>query len=88
MKKLTLLLIGLLIVPTLFLTSCDRGDDPSDPTVISTPAAKLMTDYMVQNNLDINNILVNTDGEKFVVAPPATVDLVDDFLGYILHYGY
>lgn len=81
MKKLTLFLIGLLIVPTLFLTSCDRGDDPSDPTVISTPAAKLMTDYMVQNNLDINNILVNTDGEKFVVAPPATVDLVDDFLG-------
>ena len=80
MKKLTLLLIGLLVVPTLFLTSCDRGDDPSDTTIISTPALTLMTDYMVQNNLDINNILTNTDGEKFVVAAPATADLVDGFL--------
>ena len=61
MKKLTLLLIGLLVVPTLFLTSCDRGDDPSDTTIISTPALTLMTDYMVQNNLDINNILTNTN---------------------------
>ena len=80
MKKLALLLIGLLMVPTLLLTSCDRGDDPSDQKVVSTPAFTLMTDYMVQNNLDINNILTNTDGEKFVAAPPATVDLVDGFL--------
>ncbi|TGV01476.1 rhodanese-like domain-containing protein [Flavivirga rizhaonensis] len=80
MKKLALLLIGLLMVPALFLTSCDRGDDPSDPTVISTPAFTLVKDYLVQNNLDINNILTNTDGEKFVKAPPATVDLVDGFL--------
>ncbi|MDO5981049.1 rhodanese-like domain-containing protein [Flavivirga spongiicola] len=79
MKKLALL-IGLLVVPALFLTSCDRGDDPSDPTAISTPAFTLMADYMVQNNLDINNILTNTDGEKFVKAPPATADLVDGFL--------
>ncbi|GAG87765.1 unnamed protein product [marine sediment metagenome] len=33
MKKLSLLLIGLLLIPSLFLTSCDRGDDPGSGPV-------------------------------------------------------
>jgi len=78
MKKLSLFLIGLLLVPTLF-TSCDRGDDPADNTVVATPAFTLMKEYMVQNNRDINNILVNTDNQKFVVGAPAEADL-DAFL--------
>jgi len=78
MKKLSILFIGLLLVPALFLTSCDRGDDLND-TPIATPAFELMKDYMVANNLDINNILTNTDGEKFVVGAPAEADL-DAFL--------
>jgi len=74
MKKLSLLLIGLLLIPSLFLTSCDRGDDIiGGPT--AEPAFKLMTDYMVANNLDIDKVLTNTDGEKFVVGPPAAADL-------------
>ena len=73
MKKLSLLLIGLLLVPTLF-TSCDRGDDPSGD-VVSTPAFTLMKEYMVQNNRDISNVLTNTDNEKFVVGAPAAADL-------------
>lgn len=79
MKKLSIYLIGLLLVPALFLTSCDSGDDPGTTTV-ATPAFTLMTDYMVQNNLDVNNILTNTDGQKFVVAAPATLGEVDAFL--------
>lgn len=74
MKKLALLLIGLLIAPTLLLTSCDRGDDPS-PGSPSTPAFEIMTDYMTSNSLDIPNILTNNDGEKFVVGAPASADL-------------
>mgnify|MGYP001812457249 CR=1 FL=1 len=79
MKKLTLLLIGLFIVPALFFTSCDSGDDPGTSPV-ATPAFTLLKDYMVQSNLDVNNILVNTDGQKFVVAAPATLAEVDAFL--------
>jgi rhodanese-related sulfurtransferase len=78
MKKLSIFFIGLLLIPALFLTSCDRGDDLND-TPIATPAFELMKDYMVANNLDINNILTNTDGEKFVVGAPAAADL-DAFL--------
>ncbi len=72
MKKIPLYLIGLLLIPTLFLTSCDRGDDI---TQTSTPAFTLMKDYMVANNLDISNILSSPDGVKFVAAPPETADL-------------
>ena len=81
MKKLSLLLIGLLLVPTFFFTSCDSGDDPSDDNnVVATPAFTLMTDYMVQNNLDVSDILTNTDGQKFVVAAPGDIADVPAFL--------
>lgn len=75
MKKISLLLIGLLLVPTLFLTSCDKGDDPTDATTTTTPSFTLLKNYMVSNDLDINNILVNTDGAKFVTGAPAAADL-------------
>lgn len=74
MKKLSLFLVGLFLVPTLFLTSCDKGDDPSSGDN-STPAFTLMKDYMLANDLDINTILTNTNGEKFVAGAPAEADL-------------
>ena len=74
MKKLSLLLIGLLLIPSLLLTSCDRGDDPDGPIVAEAPF-KLMKDYMVANSTDIDKIIKNSDGEKFVVGAPATADL-------------
>ena len=74
MKKLALLLIGLLIAPTLFLTSCDKGDEPGEGVIVQ-PSFELMKDYMVANSMDIPNILTNSDGEKFVVGPPADADL-------------
>jgi len=75
MKKLSLFLIGLLLLPSLFLTSCDRGDDLSDSSGTTTPAFSLMKDYMLANNLDIDKIIVNTEGEKFVAGAPAEADL-------------
>ena len=78
MKKLSLLLIGLLLIPTLFLSSCDRGDDIIGGT--SASSFSLMKDYMVANNLDIDKVIVNTDGAKFVVGPPATVNDLPAFL--------
>lgn len=79
MKKLSLLLIGLLLIPALFLTSCDSGDDPGT-TPIATPAFTLMKDYMVQNDMDIDKIKTNAAGQKFVVAPPADLADVPGFL--------
>ena len=84
MKKLSLFFIGLLLVPSLLLTSCDRGDDIGGGEI--TPAFTLMKDYMVANQLDINNIIAGPgDVVKFVVGAPADADL-DAFLAkyYIL----
>lgn len=68
MKKLSLLIIGLLFIPTFFLTSCDDGDDP----VVVEPAFSILKDYMVTNGYDIPQIIKNSDGEKFVTGAPAT----------------
>jgi len=73
MKKLSLIVIGLLFVPTLFLTSCDSGDDP----VVVEPAFSILKTHMINNDLDIPKIIKNSDGEKFVTGAPATADLVD-----------
>ena len=70
MKKINLLLIGLLLIPSLLLTSCDRGDDPVNGPV-AEPAFTLMTDYMKANSLDIDKVIKNSDGEKFVTGAPA-----------------
>ncbi len=72
MKKLSLYLIGLLLIPTLFLSSCDRGDDITEN---KTPAFTIMKDYMTTNNLDLPKIISSPDGVKFVAGPPADADL-------------
>ncbi len=72
MKKLSLILLGLLLIPTLFLTSCDKGDDAA---VNTTPAFTLMKDYMLANNLDINKIMTSADNVSFVQGAPAEADL-------------
>ena len=77
MKKLSLYLVGLLLVPSLLFISCDRGDDIIEGS--TTASFTLLKDHMLSANLDINNILTNADGEKFVVGGPAAADL-DAFL--------
>ncbi len=80
MKKLSLFFIGLLLVPSLLLTSCDRGDDLNPENPIATPAFTLLKDYMIANDLDINNIIAGPgDAIKFVAGAPADADL-DAFL--------
>ncbi len=73
MKKISLLLIGLLLVPTLFLTSCDRGDDPQSGEA-AVPTFTLLKEYMESNSLDINKVIVNDAGQKFVVGAPTAAD--------------
>ncbi len=76
MKKLSLIIIGLLLIPTFFLTSCDSGDDP----IVVEPAFSILKDYVVANGYDIPQIIKNSDNEKFVVAAPATEAEIDAFL--------
>lgn len=61
MRKLSLLLIGLLMLPMLILTSCDRGDDP---VVNSTPAFTLLKEEVLKKDIDLDKIL-----NGFVLAP-------------------
>ncbi len=80
MKKLSLYLIGLLFIPALFLTSCDRGDDILAENPVFKPPFETLKEHMLNNNLDINYILSGPDGAtKFVAGAPAEADL-DAFL--------
>ena len=84
MKKLSLLLIGFLLVPSLFLTSCDRGDDIINGTT-ATPSFSLMKDYMVSNSLDLNNIITGPGAiVKFVAPAPAEADLASFLAKYYI----
>lgn len=74
MKKLSSILIGLLLIPTLFLTSCDRGDDPTVDGEATVPKFTILKDYMVSNSFDINKIITNDSGQMFVVGAPALAD--------------
>lgn len=77
MKNLTLLFIGLLMIPMFLLTSCDRGEDIP---VNTTPKFNILKDYVVANNLDLDKILTSADGVSFVVDPPANATDVTTFL--------
>ncbi len=85
MKNLNLLLIGLLLIPTLFLTSCDRGDDPTPPVSEQDQAAVLKS-YMINNQYDLQHIIGGTgmaSPASFVVDAPAkgsTQAQIDAFL--------
>lgn len=74
MKNYKSLLIAFLLIPALFLTSCDRGEDPGDGP-IATPAFTLMADYMMANDLDLDHVIKNVNGVKFVQGAPADADL-------------
>lgn len=81
MKNYKSLLIAFLLIPALFLTSCDRGDDIGGGTI--TPAFTLLKDYMIANQLDINNIIAGPgDVIKFVTGAPAP----DDLAGFLAKY--
>jgi rhodanese-related sulfurtransferase len=69
MKKLFLLFL----LPAFILGSCS-SDSTNDPTP-STDPQKILTDYMVAENLDLDDVL-----SGWIVPAPATVAEVDGFL--------
>jgi rhodanese-related sulfurtransferase len=75
MKKLSIYLIALLIVPAMLITSC-KDKDPIDP--IPDPAIEILVDYLTTNSMDINHILGDkTAGTFFATA--AAEDMADNF---------
>lgn len=80
MKKINLIIVALLFVPALFLSSCDRGEDINPENPILEPAFTSMKKYMIDSELDLNNVLSGPGGEiKFVAGAPAPENL-DAFL--------
>ena len=77
MKKYSIYFMMMLFVSALIFTGC-KDDDDDD--VVADPAFTILKDYLVASDMDLNKILTNADGEKFVVPAPATVDEVADFL--------
>jgi rhodanese-related sulfurtransferase len=67
MKKLILVLF---MIP-LFLVNCKKDSD--EPTT-STDSYQILTDYLVANDMDLPDVLAS-----WIVAAPASVDLVADF---------
>lgn len=65
MKKL----LVLLFVPLLFVASCKKvDDDPENPTTGTD--YKVMTEYMVDNGMDLPAVITD-----WIVAPPALADV-------------
>lgn len=77
MKKFKFL-IGLFILSSFLFTACDSGGDNPDPTP-DIPKFTLMKDYLVSNSLDLDKVIKNSDGVKFVAGAPSAEDL-DGFL--------
>lgn len=71
MKNLSLLFIGLLMIPMFLLSSCDRGEDLV--VTDTTDKSAQLRDYMIANNFDLNQIIGGTGlvSPSFVVSPTA-----------------
>jgi len=65
MKKLSIYLIVLFLVPTFIFTGCKD-------TETVEPAITTLTKYLTANNMDISDVLMYQGTTKFVVGPPAT----------------
>jgi len=76
MKKLSLFLIGLFVLPLFVFTSCDKGDD----IVVSEPAFTILKNYMIENNLDSPGVLTSSAGAKFVAPAPTAIEDVPAFI--------
>ena len=76
MKKLVNLLFIMLLVPTLVLVSCSKDDDDDGG---NQPQAQqgypILTDYLVSNNMDINDVI---DG-WIITAGDLTAKSIDDY---------
>ena len=71
MKTLKYFLIVLLF-PAFVLTSCK--DDVTEGVL---PQFEILTDYLIAQDMDIDKILTNADGKKFVIGAPTSDAEVD-----------
>jgi len=62
MKKLTKLLVLLALLPMLFLSSCKEDNDS---TGVDNPAFETLQTYLVDNNMDLNQVISTTENGKF-----------------------
>lgn len=74
MKKLNRIILLMAILPFLFVVSC-KDDDPA-PAVDSF---SIMSDYLVANDLDLDDVL-GAVGGSWITARPATIDELSGFL--------
>ena len=66
MKNLFRYFFMVIAISSIVFTSCK---DDTDPTASVNPAETLM-DYLVEIDMDLNHVLKNSDGQKFVMAAP------------------
>ncbi len=64
----------LMLVPSVIFTSCKDDETTADP------AFDILKDYLVAEGMDLDHIIKDADGAKFVVAAPATIDEVPAFI--------
>ena len=69
MKTLKYFLIALLF-PAFVLTGCKEDND--DDNVVAQPAFEILKDYLLYKDMDLDHIIKNAAGVKFVTAAPAT----------------
>ena len=62
MKKFTKFLVLLALLPMLFLSSCK---DDNDATGVDNPAFEALQTYLVDNQMDLNQIISTTENGKF-----------------------
>ncbi|WP_372645225.1 rhodanese-like domain-containing protein [Ancylomarina sp.] len=72
MKKFTKFLVILALLPMLFLSSCKEDDDA---TGADNPAFEALQTYLVDNQMDLNQIISTTENGKF-----ATKTLTDKYI--------
>lgn len=84
MRNLSLLFIGLFMIPMFLLTSCDRGIDPV--ITDSTDKSAILRDYMIANNYDLHQVLggANLPSPSFVVTPAAASAVMASATPYAL----
>ena len=80
MKKLSIYLIALFLIPSIIFTGCK--DDPIEE--IPDPAFTVLTDYLTTNSMDITDIVMYEGTTKFVTAAPAEEDLATFLAKYTI----
>lgn len=72
MKNLFNYFMAVLFISTFVFTSCKEDTESENPQV--NPAETLM-DHLVDIDMDLNHVIKNADGQKFVMAAPADGNL-------------